>query len=182
MGGSFGRSIGTNNISPLNCADWRACENFTQPMVLVPNTASGQQDNPTLFYGINSLQREVVGKGGFQSVDSNGGQGVSAIAFAPSNPNVLYVGYNDRTIDISANAWHPARPSRSLAPSASRVRLSSRVLTRRIIFLLIRPTPVMQSLPAPPYPHIRIEHFGFAMVLTTVHANHRITGGHWRRP
>lgn len=86
--------------------------NFSSPFALVPNSASGAA--PSVFYGGRELwvTRSIEGRATkwaeilrARHSETNAGQpnNVSAIAVAPSNPEVMYVGFNDGELFVTTN-------------------------------------------------------------------------------
>lgn len=82
--------------------------NLVPPMTIVPNTASGQADAPTVYYGANDLwvthAQQYPGPWYSWTQLTNVGAGVSAIAVAPSHPDDVYVGFDNGTLEVSTNA------------------------------------------------------------------------------
>lgn len=75
---------------------------FTPPMIVIPNAIT--PTSPTVFYGGSSLWRTTDPGDSFpswSSVASVSGGKVSAIAASPSDPRVVYVGFNNGTIMVS---------------------------------------------------------------------------------
>ncbi len=77
---------------------------FTPPMIVVPNTAD--PSNPTVFYGGPDLYRTTNPSAGTPAWTAVTAVGtfVSAITASPSNPNVVYVGFADGTVEVSTDA------------------------------------------------------------------------------
>jgi alpha-tubulin suppressor-like RCC1 family protein len=76
---------------------------FTPPLATAPNAAD--PTNPTLFYGLKNLWRTTnpTASPPTWTKVTTLGKGVSAIAVAPSNPKVVYVGFQDGTVQVSTN-------------------------------------------------------------------------------
>ncbi|MHB8458363.1 MAG: hypothetical protein ACYDBS_11860, partial [Acidimicrobiales bacterium] len=94
---------------------------FTPPMTVVP-TSSGT--NPIVYYGAGNLWATSNPSAAsptwtrLTSVAASGG--VSAISVAPSNPSVIYVGWENGTIEMSTNggaSFTDLTPT-NLSPSA----------------------------------------------------------------
>ena len=80
-----------------------AVGSFTTPMIVVPNPST--PSNPTVFYGGPDLYRTTdptAGTPTWTKVTSVGTY-VSAIAAAPSNPNVVYVAFENGTVEVSTD-------------------------------------------------------------------------------
>jgi hypothetical protein len=78
--------------------------NFVPPMTIVPN--SGTPESPTVYYGGADLwvtNNPTSGPPTWTQLTSVVA-GVSAIAVAPSNPAVLYVGFDNGMLLVSTNA------------------------------------------------------------------------------
>lgn len=90
----------TNDITPP--ADLRHA-NFVPPMTIVPNASLA--DSPTVYYGAGDLWMTTIPASGppTWSRVTSVGAGVSAIAVAPSNPSVVYVGFDNGTLEVSTN-------------------------------------------------------------------------------
>jgi hypothetical protein len=77
---------------------------FTPPMIVVPNTTTPA--NPTVFYGGGSAlwrtTNPTAASPTWTSVTAVGAP-VSAIAASPTNPQVIYVGFTNGTIEVSTN-------------------------------------------------------------------------------
>ena len=94
----------SSSITPANAG----AANFVPPMIIVPNASS--VDAPTVYYGATDLwvttdpaassptwtQLTTYGAGASTEV--------SAIAYANSNPSVLYVGFDNGELLVSTNA------------------------------------------------------------------------------
>jgi PKD repeat protein len=78
--------------------------NFVSPMTIVPNSAA--PDSPTVFYGGADLWETTNPTAASPTWTqlTSVGTDVSAIAVAPSNPDVMYVGFDDGTLLVSTNA------------------------------------------------------------------------------
>jgi PKD repeat protein len=92
-----------NDITPPNGLNG----NFVSPMTIVPNSAS--PDSPTVYYGGANLwetTNPTAGSPTWTQLAFVGGvnNAVSAIAVAPSDPKVLYVGFDNGTLLVSTNA------------------------------------------------------------------------------
>jgi Lamin Tail Domain len=92
---------------------------FTPPFTLAPNTAT--PTSPTVYFGADGLYRTTNPTAATPTwtrvTTSPRGAGdlVSAVAVSPTNPSVVYVGYQDGAIQVSVNAgasWTtlPAEP------------------------------------------------------------------------
>jgi hypothetical protein len=93
--------------------------NFVPPMTLVANSAA--PDSPTVYYGGADLwatSNPADATPGWTQLTSVG-SGVSAIASAPSDPAVLYVGFDDGTLEISTNATSPTPTFSAISPGVS---------------------------------------------------------------
>jgi hypothetical protein len=93
---------GGNQITPTGQPP--AGTNFVPPIALIPRTSA--PDSPTLFYGGPDLYvtHDPADASPAWSPVTHVGSGVSAIAVAPSNPNLIYVGFDDGTVLVSTNA------------------------------------------------------------------------------
>jgi uncharacterized repeat protein (TIGR01451 family) len=75
---------------------------FTPPMIVVPSTAT--PTNPTVFYGGPDLYRTTnPTTGATWTQVTSVGQFVTAIAASPTNPQVIYVGFSNGTIEVSTS-------------------------------------------------------------------------------
>jgi hypothetical protein len=77
---------------------------FTPPMIVVPNT--GSPSSPTVFYGGPDLYRTTNPTSGsptWTQVTAVGSSFVTAIAASPTNSQVVYVGFEDGTIEVSTD-------------------------------------------------------------------------------
>jgi hypothetical protein len=76
---------------------------FTPPMTIVPNATTPSQ--PTVFYGGSDLWRttDPTDPSPSWTQVTSQGQFVSAIAVSPSNPNVVYVGFDNGAIQVSTD-------------------------------------------------------------------------------
>ena len=76
---------------------------FTPPMTIVPNLTTPSQ--PTVFYGGADLWRtaDPTDPSPSWTQVTSQGQFVSAIAVSPSNPNVVYVGFDNGAIQVSTD-------------------------------------------------------------------------------
>jgi uncharacterized repeat protein (TIGR01451 family) len=85
-----------NNITPPTSSL------FTPPMIVVPSTAT--PTNPTVFYGGRDLWRTTNPTTGatWSQVTHLGGL-VSAITVSPTNPQVVYAGFTNGTIQVSTD-------------------------------------------------------------------------------
>ena len=93
--------------------------NFVPPMTLVANSAV--PDSPTVYYGGADLwvtANPAAGTPTWTQLTSVG-SGVSAIAAAPSDPAVLYVGFDDGTLEVSTNATSPTPTFTAISPGVS---------------------------------------------------------------
>jgi hypothetical protein len=90
--------------------------NFVPPIALAANP--GTPDAPTVYYGGGDLWRTTDPAASTPSWTrlTNAGTGVSAIAVAPSNPAVVYAGFDDGTLEVSTNATS-ASPTFTSIPS-----------------------------------------------------------------
>ncbi len=97
-------SIGTA-VTP-HCVTYASntCQsaNFVVPLALVPNPAS--IDQPTLYFGADHVYKSTDGGATWTETASYGSSYVSTITVDPVNPDVIYVGYNDGTIQYSNDA------------------------------------------------------------------------------
>jgi hypothetical protein len=92
--------------------------NFVPPMVLVPNLVTA--DAPTVYYGGGSLNAtNDPGPSPTWSDLLDIGVPVSAIAIAPSNPAILYVGFDDGTLEVSTNATSGSPTFTAITPPVS---------------------------------------------------------------
>jgi hypothetical protein len=95
---AFGSETQPQDITPANNGL------FTPPILLVPNAIN--PSSPTLFYGGASLWRTTnpaVSFPDWSSVASVSGGHVSAIAASPSNPQIVYVGFDNGAIEVSTD-------------------------------------------------------------------------------
>jgi len=78
--------------------------NSVSPMTIVPNSAA--PDSPTVYYGGADLWETTnpTARAPTWTQRTFIGTDVSAIALAPSDPDVLYVGFDDGTLLVSTNA------------------------------------------------------------------------------
>ena len=76
---------------------------FTPPMTIIPNATTPSQ--PTVFYGGSDLWRttDPTDPSPSWTQVTSQGQLVSAIAVSPSNPNVVYVGFDNGVIQVSTD-------------------------------------------------------------------------------
>jgi hypothetical protein len=93
--------------------------NFTEPLTIVPN--SGSVNAPTVYFGMANLWRTTnpaAGSPTWTKLTSIGSASnpVSAVAVAPSDPTVLYVGFNDGTLEVTTNATAPTPTFHSIPP------------------------------------------------------------------
>ena len=87
------------NITPLGGVP----SLFTPPIAVIPSTTT--PSDPTVFFGGTDLWRTTnpsVASPTWTTVTSVG-TSVSAIAISPSNPNVVYVGFTDGTVQVSTD-------------------------------------------------------------------------------
>ncbi len=81
---------------------------FTPPFTLAPNTAT--PTSPTVYFGADGLYRTTnptASSPTWTKVTTSplgAADLVSAIAVSPTNPSVVYVGYQDGALQVSANA------------------------------------------------------------------------------
>jgi hypothetical protein len=106
-------TLTANLITPPGEPDART--NFVPPMTIVPNSSS--HADPTVYFGGGDLWvTRNVGSTWTQITDV--GSGVSAIAVAPSNPDVLYVGFDDGTLLVSDDATSGSPTFTDISPTA----------------------------------------------------------------
>ncbi len=76
---------------------------FTPPMIVVPDT--GDPSNPTVFYGGPDLYRTTDPTAATPTWTkvTTVGKYVTAIAADPSDPSVVYVGFQDGTVQVSTD-------------------------------------------------------------------------------
>ncbi|HWG28082.1 hypothetical protein [Actinospica sp.] len=89
--------------------------NFVPPMTIVPN--SGSVDAPTVYYGAGDLYQATTPIGPTWKKLTAVGSGVSAIAVAPSNSDVVYVGFDNGTLDVTTNASASTPTFTNISPS-----------------------------------------------------------------
>jgi hypothetical protein len=85
--------------------------NFVVPMTIVPNPSS--VDEPTVYFGANNLYKTTnpgSPSPSWARITKHNGSDVSSVAVAPSDANVLYVGFDDGTLLVSKNA-EAAKPT-----------------------------------------------------------------------
>ncbi|MHB8692598.1 MAG: IPT/TIG domain-containing protein [Solirubrobacteraceae bacterium] len=97
--------------------------NFTEPLAIVPN--SGSADSPTIYFGMLNLWRGLPTGGSswkqlttYGSVIGNVTNAVSAVAVAPSNPDVVYVAFDDGTVMVTPNATATTPTFTAISPQA----------------------------------------------------------------
>lgn len=97
-----GWSSTATDITPPGEPD--AGANFVPPLVLAPGAGSG--GGPALLYGGGDLWRTTTPAAASPAWTrlTSVGAGVSAIAVAPSDLAVVYVGFDDGTLEVSTNA------------------------------------------------------------------------------
>ena len=84
---------------------------FSPPMALIPNTTTPAQ--PTVFYGGDGVYRTTdptTAPPTWTHPTSSGGDLVTSFGVSPSNPNVIYAGYNSGVIQVSTDGgatWNP---------------------------------------------------------------------------
>jgi hypothetical protein len=90
--------------------------NFVPPLTVVANPST--VDDPAVFYGAGDLwlTRDPVDASPSWTQLTAVGTGVSAIAAAPSDPSVLYVGFDDGTLEVSRNASAPVPTFTDITP------------------------------------------------------------------
>ena len=93
--------------------------NFVPPIALIPNSSAPA--SPTVFYGGGDLyvtHNPAAGSPTWTKLTSVG-TGVSAIGVAPSNPAVMYVGFDDGTLKVSTNATAATPTFTTISPSVA---------------------------------------------------------------
>jgi hypothetical protein len=112
-----GWSGASSEITPPGEPD--SATNFVPPMILVPDPAA--PDSPTVYYGGADLwvtSDPTAGVPAWTQL-TRVGTGVSAIASAPSDPAVLYVGFDDGTLEVSTNATSATPTFTAISPAVS---------------------------------------------------------------
>ena len=98
LGGNLvGTTNGWSTQSNLTTPPF-ASTNWAPPLVVVPNTSG-----PTLLFGGNGVFVSSDGGSTWGSSTGYTASDVSAIAVAPSNPSVIYAGYDDGTVQMSSD-------------------------------------------------------------------------------
>ena len=107
----------STDITPPGEPDGAA--NFVPPMTLVPVASTPAQ--PRIYYGGADLWTtpDPTASTPTWTQLTNVGTGVSAIASAPSNPNVVYVGFDDGTLEVSTNATAATPTFTAISPNVS---------------------------------------------------------------
>ena len=85
--------------------------NFVVPMTIVPNPRS--VDEPTIYFGADNLYKTTnpgSPSPSWARITKHSGSDVSSVAVAPSDANILYVGFDDGTLLVSKNA-EAAKPT-----------------------------------------------------------------------
>lgn len=98
--------------------DPQLASNFVPPMTLVPNPAA--PDQPTLYFGAANLWKSTNPLARtWTRVTSHRGSYVSAVAVAPSNPDVVYVGFDDGTVLVSDDATSATPTFTDISPGVA---------------------------------------------------------------
>jgi len=101
----------------FNITPFTAGSNFVPPMVMVPNTGVGQQASPTVYYGGDNLYVSTDPTADtWTQLTSHIGSDVSAIVVAPSDPDDVYVGFDDGTTMVSNNATSASPTFTDISP------------------------------------------------------------------
>jgi hypothetical protein len=92
-------STGTTDITPNKASRQSVPANWVAPVTFVPGTAG-----PTVLFGGEGVKVSTdFGSSWSLAATSYAGSTVSCIAVAPSNPLIIYAGYNDGTIQFSTD-------------------------------------------------------------------------------
>ncbi|GEM_PF-2286440 len=72
--------------------------NFSPPFIVVSGSSG-----PTIYFGAAHVHRSTDGGGSWTTLPTYSGSEVSAIAVAPSDPQVVYAAWDDGTLQMSTN-------------------------------------------------------------------------------
>ena len=93
--------------------------NFVPPMTIVANPKA--VDSPTVYYGAKNLwvttNPTATPRPTWVQITHYKGSFVSSIAVAPSNPNVVYVGFDNGTVLVSDNATSATPTFTAISPN-----------------------------------------------------------------